>query len=424
MLRSRSSGVIARTRVIVVMLLVVVLALLTASPAQAATERARLTWDTSADMDLHVWDEAGNEASYDNPNGIPNATLSEDQTTGYGPEFYVDSDEAAKRTFTYSVCYFDGRGATNATLALTDPDGTKRTLKTSLSAWGEGKILSMSPYNGSGYTPPSGYDDGDCTYTHEISSGQDGDFSVIDGTEVPDGKYQFIASVRYKDGEGAYDQQFCGGTLIDKDSILTAAHCVRDIQASNLSVTVGTAVLDSAFDSRGQVRDVSRIDKHPSYKYPAKAYDVAVLKLKSPVTGITPVRLPSTTQNGFEKPGSSLTVAGWGSTAQYWEYYPYRMREAQVPVVSDKQADVDYLSYVPKLMVAAGEMTDGGKKTCQGDSGGPLFAKKTTSTGAVVYYQVGITSFASGECGGDFPAVFTEVNNSNIRNFIISKKSL
>lgn len=90
------------------------------------TERATLTWNTLADIDLHIWDEQGNHAYYNNPDGIPNATLSTDDTDGYGPEFFVDGND--NRNFTYCVNYFAGSGdPTDVTLQLTDPGGTRRT---------------------------------------------------------------------------------------------------------------------------------------------------------------------------------------------------------------------------------------------------------------------------------------------------------
>lgn len=255
----------------------------------------------------------------------------------------------------------------------------------------------------------------------QAGGGEDAETRIIGGTDVPNGKYRFMAALldkRY--GSTAYQQQFCGGALIDKNTVLTAAHCVKGNQASNLRVAVGRTDLDS---TQGQVRNVTTIKIHPSYNSSTYANDVAVLQLSSAVTGITPIRLPSTTQNGFETPGRYLTVAGWGNTtAQPADGYagssfPNRMREAEVPVVSDATADGKYSNYVPSLMVAAGKT---GKDTCQGDSGGPMFETVKTSTGATVYYQVGITSFGVG-CGApDWPGVYAEVNNSNIRNFITS----
>lgn len=243
--------------------------------------------------------------------------------------------------------------------------------------------------------------------------------SIIGGTDVPNGKYPFVVALLDKrNGGSAYNQQFCGASLIDQDTVLTAAHCVKGNVATNLRVTVGRTVLDS---TQGQIRNVSRINIHPSYNPTTEANDVAVLKLSSAVTGIKPIRLPATTNNSFETAGRSLTVAGWGNTiaqpagGSAGSSYPQRMREAQVPVVSDATADRIYGNYIPSLMVAAGKT---GKDTCQGDSGGPLFARVSTSTG-VVYYQVGITSFGAGCGASGYPGVYSEVNNSNIRNFIV-----
>lgn len=244
---------------------------------------------------------------------------------------------------------------------------------------------------------------------------------IVGGTGVPNGKYPFVAALLDKRGSGsAYDRQFCGGTLIDRDSVLTAAHCIEGsgIQASDLQVTAGRTVLDS---SQGQVRAVSRVDVHPNYSYfsRSQAYDVAVLTLRRPASSIQTIKSATANQNGLETPGRNLTVAGWGNTEQQaasgggGQNYPNRMREAQVPVVSDSQARQSYPSYASALSVAAGKS---GKDSCQGDSGGPLFAN--TKNGPV---QVGITSYGTG-CGApSYPGVYTEVNAPAISNFIASR---
>ena len=50
---------------------------------------------------------------------------------------------------------------------------------------------------------------------------------IVGGTAVPNSKYPFMVALLDKRRAGdAFDEQFCGGTLIDKDSVLTAAHCL------------------------------------------------------------------------------------------------------------------------------------------------------------------------------------------------------
>jgi secreted trypsin-like serine protease len=255
---------------------------------------------------------------------------------------------------------------------------------------------------------------------------------IISGTAVPNGKYSFVAALlNTANGRAPFQQQFCGGSLIDQDSVLTAAHCVTGpgglpVLPRPLRITVGRTVLNS---NQGQKSWVSRIFVHPRWDPQTSKYDAAVLKLSSPVSGIAPIKLPSSKQNYLEKPGRKAMVAGWGSTTARRACWPTfaspayqdRMRQAQVPIVSDSRADQLYQDYcgfrdlrspyTPGLMVAAGGT---GKDTCQGDSGGPLFVARPPGK----YTQIGITSFGPG-CGPEgVPSVYTEVNNPSIRSFI------
>lgn len=255
------------------------------------------------------------------------------------------------------------------------------------------------------------------------STPDDPEARIVGGTSVDNGKYPFVTALLDKRASGsAYERQFCGGTLIDRDSVLTAAHCIEGSGASSsdLQVTAGRTVLDS---SQGQMRNVSRVDIHPRYSYfsRSQAYDVAVLTLKRPVSGVQSIKPATASQDHLEIPGRNLTVAGWGNTEQQpatggaGQNYPNRMREAQVPVVSDSQARNSYPSYASALSVAAGKS---GKDSCQGDSGGPMFAKTTSG-----YTQVGITSYGTG-CGAPgYPGVYTEVNAPEVTNFINNSAS-
>ena len=258
-------------------------------------------------------------------------------------------------------------------------------------------------------------------FAAEEPPGEDGGVAqpqVVGGDSVPDGKYKFIAALRdVTRGNTVYQQQFCGGTRIDRNSVLTAAHCLETVTAPQLRVSVGITSLREP--SQGQSRRVEAITRHPRYTTSAITfrYDAAVLTLRRPIKNIAAARIPATTSNGLETPGREATIAGWGSTVKQPSNddprYPARMREAQVPIVSDAAARRAYGAddYEPRLMLAAGEE---GKDTCQGDSGGPIFVKM--ATGRVS--QIGITSFGNG-CGAkNFPGVYTEANSEDIRPFI------
>ena len=231
---------------------------------------------------------------------------------------------------------------------------------------------------------------------------------IVGGTAVPNGNYPFMAYVKlYRNGKRS---GFCAGSLIDRNSVLTAAHCL--LNTTGAVVVVGRS--DLRKKNRGQEIGASRPFIHP--RFIGNGYDAGVLKLRRPVKGIKPIKLATAKQNNLEKPGHILTAAGWGVMKQRPDILPKRMHEVSVPVVSDSRAKRAYQSqgpkYLPSLNVAAGKK---GKSPCFGDSGGPLFDSGSRT-------QVGITSHgAVQKCGtARYPVVYTEVNNPNIRNFILS----
>jgi secreted trypsin-like serine protease len=265
---------------------------------------------------------------------------------------------------------------------------------------------------------------------------------IVGGEPVPNGKYRYIAAVLKKDrGSGAYQQQWCGGTLIDRNSVLTAAHCFFGNLKNRpglFRVALGRTDLTS---DRGVIRNVKRIFIHPRYN--GSSRDAAVLKLSGPVRHNPKINLAKvTSRNRLEKPGSSAVVAGWGNTNQKSFTHPdcipdplsgpspRRMREARVPISSDSYAAYVYNTflpshgyncgrYVPKTMIAADK---NGKGTCQGDSGGPLI-KIVNRNGKKVHIQIGIVSFGAGCAYDGYPGVYAEVNSKQIAPFIKSAAS-
>jgi secreted trypsin-like serine protease len=240
---------------------------------------------------------------------------------------------------------------------------------------------------------------------------------IVNGTLVPDGKYPFMAFLYYTYPNGG--DSWCGGSLIDKDSVLTAAHCVVGHPKNwKLQVYVGRTALSS---NKGQMRSWKSIWYHAGYK-PKKsknqANDAAVINLSSAVSGIKPIELATSSQNKLESPGSRATVTGWGATfpeppgGDNPRFRVDRMREAQVPIFTDAIGQHSYSKgYVPPLMIAAGGYKNG-QDSCHGDSGGPLFRQASGK-----YTQIGIVSHALG-CAAGYPGVYTEVNNPSIRGFI------
>lgn len=85
-----------------------------------------LTWDSSADVDLEVFDANGRRASVQGGtilNAIPGTALSGNDTDGFGPETF--SDPSGRRVG-YLACYVSGPQA-NVTLTDSGPGGGRYT---------------------------------------------------------------------------------------------------------------------------------------------------------------------------------------------------------------------------------------------------------------------------------------------------------
>jgi len=128
---------------------------------------------------------------------------------------------------------------------------------------------------------------------------------------------------------------WCGGSIIDANHILTAAHCL-DHGISTYRVHAGENNLESD-DGTEQVLDIAEIIIHPEYLNGegTNANDIAILRLAFPLAfndAVQPIALPN--------PGHISTgvfqTSGWGALTQGGGS-PDVLQKVQVPLVEDAQ---------------------------------------------------------------------------------------
>nr|CAB43766.1 chymotrypsin B precursor [Gadus morhua] len=218
---------------------------------------------------------------------------------------------------------------------------------------------------------------------------------IVNGEEAVPHSWPWQVSLQQSNGF-----HFCGGSLINENWVVTAAHCnVRTYHR----VIVGEHDKSRASDENIQILKPSMVFTHPKWDSRTINNDISLIKLASPAvlgTNVSPVCLGESSD--VFAPGMKCVTSGWGLTRYNAPGTPNKLQQAALPLMSNEECSQTWgNNMISDVMICAGAA---GATSCMGDSGGPLVCQKDN-----VWTLVGIVSWGSSRCSVTTPAVYARV---------------
>jgi len=261
----------------------------------------------------------------------------------------------------------------------------------------------------------------DTDYGESVNNQEVGPFGQLDqrivgGSASSFGQWPFIVGIT-RDGRFV-----CGGTIVDENWVLTAAHCVNEDSSKNFQdenyhfqVLAGLLRRGSS-SSLEQVRVVEDVIVHSNFNSTWYLNDIALLKVDRPFDfnyAVSPICMPddsycSTSSlpapfSTIQSPvvGDNCVAAGWG---QEFERGPQsdELQQVELPI---KESCVRSYNNITSQVCAGFE--EGGQDACRGDSGGPLFCEHRDGPGR--WFLGGIISHGEGCARAMKDGVFVRV---------------
>ncbi|XP_063416940.1 chymotrypsin-like serine proteinase [Mytilus trossulus] len=225
---------------------------------------------------------------------------------------------------------------------------------------------------------------------------------IVGGSNADISDYPWQVSLQLRSSGSWY--HICGGSIINNNWVVTAAHCVDGSSTNNLRIAAGMTLLS---DTSRTVRTLNRVIMHPSYSGSAAGYpnDIALLELSQSLSfgaNIDAIAVPSTQ----DFTGSRCFLSGWGRLTGSGSS-PNNLQDVEMTVISNSECSTRWSS-VSGASINSGHICilESGKSACSGDSGGPM-----TCYSGNTPYLAGATSWGISTCSGSFPSVYARLTS-------------
>jgi len=243
------------------------------------------------------------------------------------------------------------------------------------------------------------------TAVEQWSECENGCNKIVGGTSVNRrGIIPWQVSWRWGRGRS----HFCGGSIIDKNWILTAAHCCEAMskkeatKSHNGIMVVGSIDLRSN-DGRDQYLEVTETIIYEGYNPRNINGDICLAYIKEDIVFNRNVQKIKIDTNFSWPTRFDFMVSGWGSRSAGGSISRY-LQQVKVPHVTSNLCNNNYASTggITDGMICAGKL---GKDSCQGDSGGPMVGLNKNLEKVLV----GVVSWGIGCAEEGHPGVYARV---------------
>ncbi|MFT4926852.1 MAG: secreted trypsin-like serine protease [Phenylobacterium sp.] len=202
--------------------------------------------------------------------------------------------------------------------------------------------------------------------------------------------------------------QFCGGTIIAKNWVVTAAHCLWGISPGRVTVVAGQSLRANLNNGI----DVSEVHKYPGFYDTKSGKDIGLLKLSQDLDltspNITAIGYATSAHvnAGLVDPGVLATLTGWGKMGSPGSN-PSQLQSVDMHLVSLADALAVFKSQYGIHQLTDDQLPawDSGKSACNGDSGGPLVVPSGNKV-----ILAGVVSWGK-DCADIAPSMFARVSS-------------
>ncbi|GFU39751.1 trypsin-1 [Trichonephila clavipes] len=229
-------------------------------------------------------------------------------------------------------------------------------------------------------------DEPTCGISKRAQYSQDGDKEgyIVGGRDATRGEFPWQVSLQrhFEKNNGIY--HICGGTIIAKDWVLTAAHCIRISKIYSYRVVAGTNDLLDENKIRSLSRSSYSVHKvfdayvHEAFSTQTLQNDIALLKVEPSFDldrsdGM--LKAACLPPPGYEPHGYAV-VSGWGTMKEGSRIIPTKLQAVSVPIITDDACRQAYGKAIVETMLCAG-YEEGMRDSCQHD--GTLNSRRAAS---------------------------------------------